>query len=195
MKKRNQHTPLSPQQLVQLSLHTCQWCEAVILQGHRFLDAVDRLQGALPWDGDGCSAAFHMDRLFLISAIHHAFDCLERLNQELSRQGDTTLQAIIDAIASPEERVKMKNLRNINEHDFDYLTGHGQKQNAFSSLVEKNEYRIPTNGFYTIIHGDAKLCLLGDVEINQLILRFKDNLPDIMKETKDVFNTNSLLAF
>lgn len=30
--------------------HTCQWCQAVLVQGRRFLDSLENLHGDLPWD-------------------------------------------------------------------------------------------------------------------------------------------------
>lgn len=44
-----------------------------------------------------------------------------------------------------------------------------------------------TNAFVTLIHGDAKIFLIGSIEIDKLLVRFKENMAQIQKKSKEVF--------
>lgn len=174
-------------QLCYLALHTCQWCQAVIQQGRRFLNALEQSHGDEPWDENEQSSMFLADKVFLITAINHAIVNLERFDYELEQRNDLSFHTILEAIGTQEERRKIKKWRNMNEHDLDYLTGYGNEQDRFTSKVNKEPYQFETNAFATFIHGDSKLFLIGDIEIDKLLMKFKDNLPPIQGKTKEVF--------
>lgn len=53
--------------------------------------------------------------------------------------------------------------------------------------VEKDSYTFETNAFVTLIHGDAKIFLVGGIEIDKLLFRFKENMAQIQKKSKEVF--------
>ncbi|MEL7656148.1 MAG: hypothetical protein AAGU75_09595 [Bacillota bacterium] len=61
--------------------------------------------------------------------------------------------------------------------------GHDYYKNDCVISVEETE----RNAFFTFIHGDAKLFLMGDIEIDKLLMKFKDNLPSIQEKTREVF--------
>lgn len=186
-KKSTERMLMTDAQLCYLALHTCQWCQAVIKQGQRFLNALEQIHGDEPWDENEQSTMFLADRVFLITAINHAIVNLERFDYELKQRKDLSFHTILDAIGTQEERRKIKKWRNMNEHDLDYLTGCGNEQDKFVSKVNKGNYQFETNAFFTFIHGDAKLFLMGDIEIDKLLMKFKDNLPSIQEKTREVF--------
>lgn len=186
-KKSAEEKLMTDSQLSYLALHTCQWCKAVIKQGQRFLNTLQQSRGDEPWDENEQSSMFLADKVFLITAIYHAIVNLERFNYELEQRNDLSFHTILETIGTQEERRKIKKWRNMNEHDLDYLTGRGNEQNKFISKVNKGTYQFETNAFITFIHGDAKLFLVGDIEIDKLLMKFKDNLLPIQEKTKEVF--------
>lgn len=130
---------------------------------------------------------FLAEKTFLITAIHHAIVNMERLNAELIYRGDTSFQNVLDSVATEEERKQIRIWRNMNEHDLDYLSGNGNYQKEFITTVEKNGYRFQIDAFTTLVHGGAKLFLIGGIEIGQLLSRFKENMPQIQKKSEEVF--------
>lgn len=181
--------PMSRRYLCFLALRTCQWCTAVLHQGKRFLDALESAGGRTPWE-ENDSSVFWVERVFLITAINHAIVNLECLNDELEQSGDTSFLPVLNAVATKEERQKIRECRNMNEHDIDYMTGQGRKQSQFISKVEKGNYLIETNAFFTYVDGNIGIFLIGNIEIDELLLRFKEKLPEIKAKTSEIFNCN-----
>ena len=123
----------------------------------------------------------------MITAIHHSIVNMEKLNAELINRGDTSFQGILDSIAAEEERKQIRIWRNMNEHDLDYLSNNGNYQKEFTTTVKRDGYTFETNAFVTLIHGNAKIFLIGGIEIDKLLFRFKENMPQIQKKSKEVF--------
>lgn len=186
-KKRTEEKLMSDDQLRYLALHTCQWCQAVIKQGHRFFNTLEQIHGDEPWDENEQSSMFLADKVFLITSINHAIVNLERFVYELKQRNDLSFHTILEAIGTQEERIRIKRWRNMNEHDLDYLMGYGNEQDKFISMVSKGTYQFEVNAFVTCIHGDAKVFLIGDIEIDKLLVKFKENLQSIKKKTKEIF--------
>ena len=130
---------------------------------------------------------FIAERMFLITAIFHAIEDLEKLDSELRRQGDESLQIVMQAIEKVAPLQDIKNLRDMNEHTLDYLLESGRKQDQFRSTVQKEKYTFYTTAAWTIVHGDAKTMLLGNVEIDKLLAAMKEQLPFVQEKTKKVF--------
>ena len=171
-----------------LAYQTCQWWNAVFIQAKRFTEVLDKSNGEEPWESRGETSAFLAERAFLIMAIHHAIEDLEKLDYECRREGDSSLQSVLQAIETVASLEELKNLRDMNEHNLDYLLGSGRKQDIFRSVVEKNGYTIHTTAAWTIVHGDAQTMLLGNVEIDKLLLVMKEQLPFVREKTKEVFD-------
>ena len=119
--------------------------------------------------------------------LPHSSEDLEKLDYECQREGDVSLQAVLQAIETVAPLKDIKNLRDMNEHSLDYLLEEGQKQDQFRSLVEKDGYTIHTTASWTIVHGDAKIMFLGKVEIDKLLLVMKEQLPFVREKTKVLF--------
>lgn len=134
---------------------------------------------------------FLADKTFLITAIHHSIVNMEKLNAELINRGDTSFQGVLDSIATAEERKQIRIWRTMNEHDLDYLSNNGNYQKEFITTVKKGDYTFETNAFVTLIHGDAKIFLIGSIEIDKLLVRFKENMAQIQKKSKEVFERYS----
>ncbi|MEG1682698.1 MAG: hypothetical protein RR295_02630 [Oscillospiraceae bacterium] len=187
---RKGRMPMTNRQFGEIALHACQWSTAVLQQGRRFLNAFKTVGGKLPWDEDEESGMFLADRVFLITAMNHAITNLEYLNDELVRRGDDSFSCVLNAIATQEERKKIQVWRNMNEHDTAYIVGQGRKQQEFISTYEKNDFRVRTNAFFTYLNGNEHVFLIGSIEIDQLLLKFKNNLPQIKTKTKEIFDSS-----
>ncbi len=166
---------------------TCQWWNAVFVQAKRFFNVLEKDEGGMPWDPENDNNIFIAERVFLIMAISHAIEDLEKLDYECQREGDISLQPVLQAIEASAPLHDIKNLRDMNEHSLDYLVEEGRKQNEFNSTVEKNGYRILTTASWTHVHGDANVILLGNVEIDKLLFTMKEQLPFVREKTKELF--------
>lgn len=176
---------MTNQQLYMLALQSGQWYNAVLEQAHRFLDAFDSTHGQFPWDDD--PGIYPAEKVFLITAINHAIRHLERLDYELKKRGDTSFDHLLSLIASVEERKQIKEWRNMNEHDIEYLAGEGRNQQNFISVVEKNGQHFRIDAFSTFLHGGIGVFTIGNIEINKLLLNFKENRSEILKKVEEVF--------
>lgn len=172
-----------------LAYQTCQWWNAVFVQAKRFFDLLEKSHGGTPWDEGNANSMFVAERVFLIMAIYHAIEDLEKLDYECLRKGDTSLELVLQAIGSVAPLEDIKNLRNMNEHNLDYLMDGGRKQDQFRPVVTKNGYSIHTTAAWTIVHGDVPTMLLGQVEIDKLLFVMKEQLPLVQEKTKEIFNT------
>lgn len=192
MRKSIKEKEMTSTQRFLLAYQTCQWWNAVFVQAKRFFDVLKEDHGGTPWDQGDANSMSIAERMFLIVAIYHAIEDLEKLDYECRREGDASLQVVLQAIETVAPQQDIKNLRDMNEHSLDYLLEEGQKQDQFRSLVEKNGYAIHTTAFWTIAHGDAKIMLLGKVEIDKLLLVMKEQLPFVREKTKALFEKGLL---
>ncbi len=190
MHKNVEDHELSRGQLCYLAHHTCQWWNAVFIQAKRFITVFEQNCGSEPWDADGDEMAFLPERMFLITAINHALEYTQKLNIELQRSQNFTLQNVLDEVFSSISKEDIKNLRDMNEHSLDYLVGEGHHQNQFISRVEKENIRIETSAAVTFLHGDVKLFLLGNVPIDKLLLIMKKQQPIVKEITREIFYKN-----
>ncbi len=175
-------------QLFILSQKVCQWWNAVFIQADRFFDVLNTSHGGTPWDdGENCSL-FGADRMFLIVAIHHAIENLQKLNIELQRDNDTSLQFVLDNIEKVAPWEDMKNLRDMNIHDLDYLVKKGQKQDKFHSKVKIGDDEILTTAAWTNTNHDANVILVGKIKIKELLSVMETYLPFIRQKTKQVYD-------
>lgn len=183
---------LNASQLELLSYRTCQWWNAVFVQARRFLDAFDADHGGDPWDEANKDVVLVPERMFFITAIHHAVEYLQKLNIELQRMGDLSLQTTLNSIEEVAPLKDIKNLRNMNEHGLEYLVEKGRNQDQFCSTVTKGRYKIQTNAAWTFVHGDAQTFLLGNVPIDKLLLVMKEQLPIVRIKTEEIFYRTTL---
>lgn len=179
-------------QLWILSSQTCQWWNAVFIQAKRFLDVLNDDHGGTPWDNSDANSIFLAERMFLIVAIYHAIEDLEKLDVECQRFGDYSFQAILQAIEAVAPLEDIKNLRDMNEHSLDYLVEKGRKQSEFRTVVRKNGTEILTTAAWTHINGDAGMFLLGNIEIDKLLLTMKQQLPVVQAKTEELFEKGML---
>lgn len=187
MQKDVEKTQMTSTQLFILSMQTCQWWNAVFIQAKRFFDILESNHGGTPWDEGNANSMFVAERMFLITALHHAIENLQKLNIELQRNNDATFQTILDAIEAVASLEDIKNLRDMNEHGLDYLVDKGRKQDDYRKTVEKGEYKIHTTAAWTHVHGDANLILLGNVEIDKLLLVMREHHSIVKSKTKEIF--------
>ncbi len=187
MHRNIKESEMTSTQLFILSMQTCQWWNAVFVQAKRFFEVLESLHGGTPWDEGDSNSMFIADRMFLITAIYHAIEDLQKLDIELQRTHDISLQKVLQTIENVAALEDIKNLRDMNVHSLDYLVNKGKKQEQFHSTVKRNDYAILTTATWTHVHGDAKMILLGNVHIDELLLVMKKQLPIVRNKTKEIF--------
>ena len=187
MHKKVKEAEMTSTQLSILSMQTCQWWNAVFIQAKKFLEVLENDHGGTPWDEGDANSMFVAERMFLITALHHAIENLQKLNIELQRNNDCTFQTVLDAIERVAPLEDIKNLRDMNEHGLDYLVDKGRKQEDFRKTVKKGDYEIHTTAAWTHVHGDAKVILLGTVAIDSLLLAMKEHHSIVKVKTKEIF--------
>lgn len=182
------------QTLALLALRTAQWSHMFLIQAKRFLNAFeDRGGGNFPWENDDSSSVYICDRLFFVTTLHHAIVNLKCIYAELKKRGENVadLKLIVDTLATESMLKDIRDLRNMNEHDIDYMTGNGNSQERFSSVVEKNNYKYQTNAHMTILIGKAQSFTIGKIQVPELIEKFKVQMPYIDNICKLVFEKYS----
>lgn len=179
--------PLTNSQLNILSFQTCQWWNAVIIQAKRFLDALSSNKGGTPWEEDETNSIFVADRLFLVIAIHHAIEDLQKLNIELLRKNDKALEKVLASIDDAVPLQDIRNLRDMNIHNLDYLVGKGFKQDSFKSEVDDGKHKIITTAAWTYSNGDTKSIYVGKVHLDKLLRIMQEQLPIVRTKTEQVF--------
>ena len=155
MRKIIKEKELTNAQRFQLSYRTCQWWNAVFMQARRFLKSSTDSREGDPWENNNETGILIAERMFLITAINHAIENIEKLDYELRREKDTSLQTVIRAINKVASIKDIKNLRNMNEHDLDYLLNEGYQQDQFQTTVSENGYKINTTAAWTVKIGRA----------------------------------------
>ena len=149
---------MSYDQISKLAYQTCQWWNSVFVQAKRFINASEN-NDEMPWDDS--NATFIADRLFLIMAIYHSFEGIKKLNIELQRENDFSLDPVVKSLDNIVNFETIKQLRNMNEHGLDYLIGKGRAKNYYETTVETATRKIHTNAGMTIVWGDEDLFLFG----------------------------------
>lgn len=187
MHKDVKRVEMTSTQLLILSMQTCQWWNAVFVQAKRFFEVIENNHGGTPWDEGDTNSMFIAERMFLITAVHHAIENLQKLNIELQRKNDNTFQRVLDAIEKVAPFEDIKNLRDMNEHGLDYLVDKGRRQEDYRKTVKKGKCEIQTTAAWTQVHGDEKVILLGNVAIDNLLFVMKEQLSIVKAKTKEVF--------
>lgn len=175
-------------QLTILAYQTCQWWNAVFVQAKRFLDVLSSDHGGYPWDEDETCSMFLAERMFLIVAIFHALEDLQKLDVEMQRNNDYTFKSVLEAIEAVAPLDDIKNLRDMNEHKLDYMVDMGKKQDKFHMSVKNGDHEVLTTPAWTVVNGDAQLFLLGNVQIDKLLIVMKEQSALVRTKTEEVFN-------
>ena len=95
MRKNIKESEMTSTQLFILSMQTCQWWNAVFVQAKRFFEVLEINHGGTPWDESEDNSMFVAERMFLITALHHAIENLQKLNVELQRKNDKQVRLIL----------------------------------------------------------------------------------------------------
>ena len=171
-----------------LSMDTCQWWNAVEMQACRFYQILKQPHGGTPWDKDEQISAFVADRMFLIVAIFHAIENLEKMNMELSRKGDNSLQIILNDIEHVAPLKDIKNLRDMNIHKLDYLVEKGQKKEQFRTTISEGDRQHLTTAAWTHIDHDTNSVFLGNVNLGKLLDVFNKHSPFVRTKSREVYD-------
>lgn len=181
---------LTKSEMAHLAYQTCQWWNAVFVQAERFMDAEKNNNGEFPWDEDGIDKIFLAERLFLVTAIHHAIERMEKLNIELQRTNVSSFQSTIDAIETVASLRDIQSWRSMIEHGLEYMAGVGHKQDRYKTVLSIGDYKIETTAAVTFILGEEKKFFVGKIDIIQLLNVMKQQLPVVKEATKTVFEKN-----
>ena len=82
----------------------------------------------------------------------------------------------------------MKNLRDMNIHDLDYLVEKGQKQDKFCSKVKIGYGETLITAAWTHINHDVNVVLVGKIKIKELLSVMETHLPFIRQKTKQIYD-------
>lgn len=185
----NKEFKTEEQRIGELALRTAQWCNASLHQFKRFVEALEfPNEGKLPWDQGENSSLLHAEKIFLVTAICQTIQYLEALRNKLRERGDDSLVPLLDSVATEDERRQIKQWRNINEHELEYIQGKGVKQNrAKNPSLCLSNFFVGVNDGIMYINGNSKAFYLGRIRIDHLIFRIKKNRPAILKRTNEIF--------
>lgn len=145
---------MTSKQFALLAYQTCQWWNAIIIQTKRFLDVLENVHGETSWENT--KNIIIAERIFLITAIHHAVENIQKLDVELQRVNDNSFENVLQEFEKVAPINDIKNLRNMNEHSLEYLIGKGFKQDQFYSTIKNNNHKITIAANYTYINGEKK---------------------------------------
>ena len=177
-------------ELAEIAVRTCQWTHIFHVQVKRFLEDFDRKgEGICPWEGDDEVSLFVGDRMFMISAIQHVINGLDYMNRELYSRNESTeeIEGILKHIADNETRNNLKLLRNMNEHDIEYMAENGRKQDQFVRQLKKNGINYSINAHWTFVDGKNKVFLIGNVDVVALMESVKEQSKNIDKLCSEIF--------
>lgn len=180
------------QRIGELALRTAQWCNACLYQFLRFIDVCQKpTEGKLPWEQGEISSLLQAEKQFLITAVYQTICYLDELQKALQKKDDPSLEALLDAIASKEQREEIRQWRNINEHERDYIKGTGiaQKRHPKNPDAFLSDFFVGVTDGMVYINGNTKEFYLGRIRIDHLLFRLKENHSDILKRTKEIFGT------
>lgn len=179
-------------QLFILTQQVCQWWNAVFIQSDRFFNILNVSHGGTPWDNSENNSLFAADRMFLITAIYHAVEDLQKLNIELQRNNDTSLQLILEDIEKIAPWSDLKDLRDMNVHNLDYLVKKGKKEKDFRSTVKIGNNEILTTAAWTHINHDENVILIGKIRIQELLNVMKRHFTFVSMKTKQIYEKTLL---
>ncbi len=189
MHKNIKRHQMTSNQIFMLAVNVCQWWNAVFFQAGRFFKALDELHGAKhPWDDGENYSLFGAERIFLIIAMYHAIEDLQKLNVEIQRENDMSLQFVLDDIEKVAPWEDVKNLRDMNIHNLDYLVEKGQKQDKFRSKIKIADDEVLTTAAWTYDCVDEDMVFLGNVQVKELLSVMKKHLPFVRQKTKQVYD-------
>ena len=103
----------------------------------------------------------------MISAIHHVINGLDYLKKELNVRDESTkeIEAVLKEIAGEEIRRDLKLLRNMNEHDMEYMTENGRKQDQLQRQIKKNGVTYSINAQWTFVDGEKEVFFIGNIDM------------------------------
>lgn len=182
-------TPLSKDQMDRIAIQTCQWWNAVFVQGTRMIDALESGDANWPWNDSENINAYNVERLLLITTIHHALEHLKVLNDELIRRGDNSLSEVYQKVGTPVYE-KLNSIRNVNEHQIEYIVLPEKNAKKLYCTTTENGVSLNTNRLQTILLGNPRIFVIGDVDFGKLLISMKEQHPIVKQVTEYVFNSS-----
>ena len=112
MRESVKNKPMTLEQLRYFAYQTCQWWNVVFAQAERFFDVCNSDEGSWPWDETKESTLIAADRLFLIIAVYHAIENVQKLDIKMQRKNDDSFRAVLQAI---EDVAPFKDIRDLRD--------------------------------------------------------------------------------
>lgn len=189
MKKQQPSKPATKEQLRFLAHKTYQWYKTVFVQLQRFDDALDAAHGDYPWSDNLSASLVHTDRAFLIESIYRTYKYIASMNKELQNYDDNSFAKILELIEYQKIYSEIVSLRNINEHEEEYIIGGGREKEKFYGVKEVNGQLIRSQAFATIIIHDPPAFMVGTTNLLEITEKLKSCESEITHLCEEIFNT------
>jgi hypothetical protein len=137
----------------------------------------------LPWsEEDKVSAS--SERVFLLNVLKRVLRDINTLNDILLAHGDDRLNELkVNLLDADDFYRKIRELRDPNEHDDEYLANIGRNQNTFNRSLEIDGWKIQTNPQASVcIHGTNYIGDMNYDDIMHKMITFRDRTVHILNE-------------
>ena len=111
------------------------------------------------------------------------------MKKELNVRDESTkeIEAVLKEIAGEEIRRDLKLLRNMNEHDMEYMTENGRKQDQLQRQIKKNGVTYSINAQWTFVDGEKEVFFIGNIDMIELAKSVKKQTKNIDKICRQIF--------
>lgn len=111
------------------------------------------------------------------------------MKKELNIRNESTkeIEAVLKEIAGEEIRRDLKLLRNMNEHDIEYMTENGRKQDQLQRQFRKNDITYSINAQWTFVDGEKEVFLIGNIDMIELAKSVKKQIKNIDNICRQIF--------
>ncbi len=175
-------------QIAKIAHDAALWYKTVFLQYSRCFEQEHenaKFPFELSWNKED-ALPFNADKLFFLIAINHTLDYIQDLNKILDSKNDGRLDYIVQKLLFEDDFYKkIKDLRNMNEHNIDYLILNGHNQSEFVSLIPCDSCSIITNANACWRIGNDEY--IGNVNIEYIFNHMHEYRDEIIELLKTIF--------
>jgi hypothetical protein len=137
----------------------------------------------LPWsEEDKVSAS--SERVFLLNVLKRVLRDINTLNDILLVHGDDRLNELkVNLLDADDFYREIRELRDPNEHDDEYLANVGRNQETFNRILETDMGKILTNAHWSLcINGTNYIGNMNYDDIMHKMITFRDKTVNILNE-------------
>lgn len=176
---------MSNWQIALLANETIEWLVMTLVQYERFKTAYENHTYQMT-KGETQHGIYLPEKMLLIHSIYHFFEGMYNLSDQISKKHDTLPTDLIGFVPDEKYAKKLTNLRNMNEHKYEYVTGNGHRKNEFSYDIDAEGFRVHTNALISFGLIDKDKTWLGDIEITDLVGRIRDGKEKALKCLEEI---------